>query len=67
LGQEYSYLSIIGVLIYLANNRRPDIAFTVNYLTRHSVAPTMHHWNNIKNILRYLVDTIDLGLFFQKN
>jgi hypothetical protein len=26
----------------------------------------MRHWNDIKNILRYLVDTVDLGLYFQK-
>jgi hypothetical protein len=66
LGQEYTYLSVIGALMYLANNTRLDIAFTMNCLTRHSVAPTMRHWNDIKNILRYLVSTIDLGLFFQK-
>jgi hypothetical protein len=67
LGQEYSYLSVIGILMYLANNTRPDIAFTVNCLMRHSAAPIMRHWNSIKNILRYLVGTIDLGLYFQKN
>jgi hypothetical protein len=27
----------------------------------------MHHWTDIKNILRYLNDTIDLGLFFLGN
>jgi hypothetical protein len=26
LEQEYSYLSVIGALMYLANNTRPDIA-----------------------------------------
>jgi hypothetical protein len=51
LGQEYTYLSAIGALMYLANNTRPDIAFTVNCLGRHSVAPTMRHWSAIKNIL----------------
>jgi hypothetical protein len=51
LGQEYTYLSIIGALMYLANNMRSDIAFIVNYLVRHSAAPTMSHSNNIKNIL----------------
>jgi hypothetical protein len=64
LGQEYSYLSDIGALMYLANNTRPDIAFIVNCLARHNTAPTMCHWNGIKNILRYLVDTIDIGLYF---
>jgi hypothetical protein len=53
--------------MYLANNIRPDIAFAVNCLARHSVASTIRHWNSIKNILRYLNGTIDLGLFFQKN
>jgi hypothetical protein len=64
LRQEYPYLSAIGALMYLTNNMRPDIAFIVNYLTRHSATPTMCHWNDIKNILRYLVGTIDLGLYF---
>jgi hypothetical protein len=27
----------------------------------------MRHWNDIKNILRYLNDTTDLRLFFRKN
>jgi hypothetical protein len=51
LGQEYTYLSVIGALMYLANNMRPDIAFVVNCLARHNAAPTMRHWNVCKNIL----------------
>jgi hypothetical protein len=66
LGQEYPYLSAIGALMYLANNTRLDIAFAVNYFARHNAAPTMRHWNGIKNILRYLVGIIDLELYFQK-
>jgi hypothetical protein len=66
LGQEYPYLSVIGVLMYLTNNTRPDIAFAVNYLARHNVTPTMCYCNDIKNILRYLVGTVDLGLFFSE-
>jgi hypothetical protein len=67
LGHEYPYRSDIDALIYLINNTRPDIAFTVNCLIRHNAAPTMHHWNDIKDILRYLHDTTDFGLFFRKN
>jgi hypothetical protein len=51
LGAKYPYLSDIGALMYLANNTRPDIAFMVNRLTRHTAAPTMHHWNDVKIIL----------------
>jgi hypothetical protein len=43
LGSEYPYLSVIGALMYLANNTRPDIAFAVNFLARYNVAPTMRH------------------------
>jgi hypothetical protein len=43
LGPEYPYLSVIGALIYVANNTRPDIAFVVNYLARHSTATTIRH------------------------
>jgi hypothetical protein len=53
--------------MYLTNNTRPDITFTVNCLARYSVAPTIHHWNDIKSILRYLNDIIDLCLFFRRN
>jgi hypothetical protein len=64
LGAEYPYLSDTGSLMNLANNIIPDIAFTINCLARHSTAPTIRHWNSIKNILRYLNGIIDLGLFF---
>jgi hypothetical protein len=67
LGAEYPYLSVIGTLLYLANNTRPDIAFVVNCLIRHSVAPTICHSNDITNILGYLHDTSNLRLFFKRN
>jgi hypothetical protein len=43
LEPKYPYLSVIGVLMYLANNTTPNITFAVNYLARHSVTLTMCH------------------------
>lgn len=43
LGVEYSYISTIGVLMYLANSMSPDISFVVNLLARYSVEPTKRH------------------------
>jgi len=40
LGPHVPYLSAVGVLMYLANCTRPNIAFVVNLLARHSAAPT---------------------------
>ena len=52
--------------MYFANSTRPDVAFAVNLLARHSAARTKHHWVGGKQILRYLNGTKDLGLFYQK-
>ena len=57
LGTEVPYLSAIGALMYVANCTRPDIAFAVNLLARHS---TERHWPGVKNIFRYLQGTTDL-------
>ena len=67
LGLEIPYLSVIGALMYLANCTRPDIAFVVNLLARHSADPTRRHWTRAKCILRYLNGTKNLGLFFKRN
>jgi hypothetical protein len=67
LGSKYPYLSAIGALLYLTNNTRPDISFTANLHARYNAAPTMRHWNGVKNVLRYLQGITDLGLFYKKN
>ena len=53
--------------MYLANYTKPDIAFAVNILIRHSANPTDRHQTGAKHILIYLSDTKDLGLFFKRN
>ena len=40
---EVPYFSVIGALMYLTNCTRPDIAFAVNILVRHSANPTHCH------------------------
>ncbi|KAK2436707.1 putative mitochondrial protein [Trifolium repens] len=66
LGPEVPYLSAIGALMYLANYTRPDIAFSVNLLSRYSSSPTKRHWNGVKHIFRYLRGTMDMGLLYHK-
>lgn len=64
LGSEVPYLSATGALMFLGTQTRPDIAFFVSLLARHSAQPTIRHWNGIKRIFRYLIGTADLGLYF---
>ena len=64
LGFEVPYLSAISALMYLANNTRPDVAFSVNLVARYSSSPTKSHWNGIKHMLHYLRGTINMSLFY---
>ena len=52
--------------MYLANCTRTGIAFSVNLLARYSSAPTLRHWNGVKHLLRYLLGTSDIRLFYSK-
>ncbi|KAI0999467.1 hypothetical protein K3495_g8730 [Podosphaera aphanis] len=59
------YRQIIGSVIYLANNTRPDIAYAVGQLARFMLKPGTIHLKMTKHLLRYLQGTQDLGIQFR--
>jgi tellurite resistance protein len=61
------YFTVIGELMWLANRTRPDIAFAVNVLARHTSNPCMRHWRGAQRIMKYLKGTVDYGIFYKKN
>jgi len=63
--QEWSYPSIIGMLLYLASNSRPDIAFAVHQAARFTHAPKASHEKAVLRICWYLKGTRDEGLLLQ--
>nr|KYP58756.1 Copia protein [Cajanus cajan]KYP58765.1 Copia protein [Cajanus cajan]KYP58766.1 Copia protein [Cajanus cajan] len=52
--------------MYLVNYTRPDTTFIVNLLAIYSSSPTRRHWNEVKQIHRYLRGTMDMGLLYSK-
>jgi hypothetical protein len=57
------YRSVVESLRYLVNTR-PDLAFSVGYLSRFMHVPHSEHLAAVKYILRYVAGTCSLGLFF---
>ena len=60
------YQRLVGKLIYLSHTR-PDIAFSVSYVSQYMHAPYEEHMNAVYQILKYLKDCPSKGLFFKKN
>ena len=58
----WSYASIVGMLIYLTTNTRPDIGFAVSQVARFTSAPKVSHVSAVKTIVRYLKRTYDKGI-----
>lgn len=51
------YRKLIGNLLYLSQHTRPDITYSVNYLSRFQSNPTEEHYAAVKRIIRYLSRT----------
>ena len=61
------YQRLIGSLMYLVVLTRPDLAFTVSYLSQFNNCYTEYHWKCAKRVLRYLQGTKNFSLIFSKN
>jgi hypothetical protein len=58
------YQQIVGSTIFLANNTRLDIAYTVGQLARFMSKPARIHYLYSKLLLRYLNSTRDVGITY---
>jgi hypothetical protein len=60
--EPWKYRTVIGMLMFLSANTRPDIAYAVHPAARFSHDPRHSHSIAVKRILRYLKSTADKGL-----
>ena len=57
--KKVPYQEHIGSLLFLANVSRPDISYSVNFLSRYNSNPGNAHWVDAKRVIRYLKGTIN--------
>ena len=60
------YRKMVGCLRYLLHTR-PDLAFFVGMVSRFMKRPTVMHLKAIKQILRYLKGTVEMGLVYTQH
>ena len=63
--ESWEYPVIVGMLMFLATNSRPDIAYAVNQCARFTHCPRASHATAVKRILRYLNGTKDKGMIIE--
>ena len=59
--ENWCYRSVVGMLLYLSTNTRPDITFAVSQVARFCHNPRKAHGTAVKTILRYLKGTYHRG------
>jgi hypothetical protein len=62
LTDNKNYQKLIGTLLFIAVNSRPDISAAVCILAQKTSSPNKTDWNELKRILKYLKGTSKLKL-----
>jgi hypothetical protein len=62
LAENTPYKSIIGQLIYISINTRPDISTAVSQVSKYSQNPNSEHWKAVLQILKYIQGTRSMSL-----
>lgn len=56
------YQSLVGCLMWLSNQTRPDLSFPVNYVARYTANPAMAHMEAALHIYSYVAGTTQKGM-----
>jgi hypothetical protein len=59
------YRSVVGSLRYLVNSR-PDLTYSVGYISRFMENPTTEHLAAMKRVLRYVAGTLHFGCCYKR-
>ena len=63
--EDWEYSSVVGMMMYLCSNTRPDIQYAVHQCARFNHCPRSTHADAVRHICRYLKGTADKGILFK--
>ena len=62
----WPFRELVGSLMWLSNQTRPDISNAVRSVARYAHAPKLKHWKAARGILEYLNASSSYGVTFQR-
>ena len=63
---DEAFRSLVGHLMWIANQTRPDILNAVRAVARYSAASKLLHWQVVLHIVMYIKSTSAYGITFQR-
>lgn len=67
ISSDLKYRNLIGELLCISSDTRPDISYSVNYLSQFQNYYHEMHFKYALRILKYLYFTRDLNLMYERN
>ena len=67
IDETIKYRNLIGELLYISSGTRPDISYSVNYLSRYQSCYDQTHYKYAMRVLKYVYKTKDLKLTYCDN
>lgn len=64
---KFPYRQAVGALMYLMLGTRPDLAYSVGFISRTLENPTQEDVVRVKRVFRYIAGTLDLGIVYRSN
>ena len=64
---QTEYLSIVGSCLHICQVSRPDCAFAIGVLSRHSATPGNAHLEAAKDLVKYLYSTKSMCIQYTRN
>ncbi|XP_031353704.1 secreted RxLR effector protein 161-like [Photinus pyralis] len=61
---QFPYRQAVGALMYLMLGTRPDLAFSVGYISRVLENPTQEDVVQVKGVFRYIARTLNFGIVY---
>ncbi|KAA0052183.1 putative mitochondrial protein [Cucumis melo var. makuwa] len=62
---KHRFKSFVGGLIYLTHTRH-DISYSIGVISRFMQCPSRDHFDAAKQVMRYIAETIEYGIWYSK-